>query len=276
MRLQSREYKVMLHAKVFTGDEAACRAAVARFWEYIRAELQAADIDTHGKLDALNDSKQRDVFFLDTGKRDLYHRSDLVFRLRRKLGSSKAWEATLKFRHGDRLLARAQDFDLREKDDKEPKFEEDVKGMLSGDTPRFWALFSRSVGADFDPGHMPATVGECLAPYKDIRQAGLPDPDTPVQTVAGLHIVEHVYEEGRIRLSKEIDGECALILWWKNSEPQTPIAAEFSFRFALEKGHADIKVVRKAWVTLMTLLKSPLVDPNGPTKTALAYGDAEM
>jgi hypothetical protein len=274
--LSSREYKVMLHAKGFAGDEAARFKAVARFWERLCAELQGADIDTHGRLDVQKDSKQRDVFFLDTEKRDLYHRSDLVFRMRRKLGSSKDWNATLKFRHGDRLLAEAQDFELRKKGGEEPKFEEDVKAMPPAETPRFWALFSRSVEAEFNPKHMPVTVGDCLGPYTDVRKASLPDPETPVETVAGLHVVEHVYEEGWIRLSKEIDAECALILWWKEEKLRTPIAAEFSFRFPLEKGGADIKVVRKAWAVMKTLLKSPLVDPKGPTKTALAYGDAEI
>lgn len=276
MCLSSREYKVMLHAKEFAGDEAARDRAVARFWERLRAELQGADIDTQGRLDVQKDSKQRDVFFLDTEKRDLYHRSDLVFRMRRKLDSSKDWKATLKFRHGDRLLAEAQDFELRKKSDEEPKFEEDVKAMPPADTPRFWALFSRSVEAEFNPKHMPVTVGECLGPYTDIRKAPLPALDTPVQTVADLHVVEHVYEEGWIRLSKEIDAECALILWREEEKLRTPIAAEFSFRFPLQEGQADIKVVRKAWTVMKTLLKSPLVDPKGPTKTALAYGDAEI
>ncbi|WP_105437373.1 hypothetical protein [Neorhizobium sp. T25_13] len=276
MCLSSREYKVMLHAKEFAGDEAARGRAVARFWERLRAELQGVDIDTHGRLDVLKDSKQRDLFFLDTEKRDLYLRSDMVFRMRRKLGSSKDWKATLKFRHGDRLLAEAQDFELRKKGDEEPKFEEDVKAMPPADTPRFWALFSRSVEAEFNPKHMPLTVGECLAPYTDVRKASLPDPETPVQTVAGLRVVEHVYEEGWIRLSNEIEAECATILWWREEKLRTPIAAEFSFRFPLEKGGADIKVVRKAWTVMKTLLKSPLVDPKGPTKTALAYGDAEV
>lgn len=276
MSLSSREYKVMLHAERFVGDKAACRSAVERFWQHVGTVLQATDIDTRAGLDVQKESKQRNVFFLDTDEQDLYRRSDLVFRMRRPLRSGKAWKATLKFRHGDRLLAEAQDFDLREKGEDEPKFEEDVKVNPPMGTPRFWALFSRSVEAEFDPRHMPATVGGCLAPYTEIRKAALPAPETPVLTVAGLHVVEHVFEDGWIRLTKDIEAECALILWWREGKLLEPIAAEFSFRFPLEDGGTDIKVVRKAWAVVKTLFASPWVDPNGPTKTALIYGSAEI
>ncbi|CAN7256658.1 hypothetical protein [Neorhizobium sp. LjRoot104] len=276
MSLSSREYKVMLHAEAFAGDKAACRTAVGRFWQHVRTVLRAAGVDTRAGLDVQKDNKQRSVFFLDTDNRDLYHGCDLVFRMRRPLRSGKDWKATLKFRHGDRLLAEAQDFDLRKKGDDEPKFEEDVKVNPPVDTPRFWALFSRSVEAEFDPRHMPATVGDCLAPYTEIRKAPLPAPGTPVQTVAGLHVVEHVYEDGWIRLSEDVEAECALILWWTEGELLKPIAAEFSFRFPLEEGETDIKVVRRAWAVMKTLFASSWVDPAGPTKTALVYGSAEV
>jgi hypothetical protein len=50
-------------------------------------------------------------------------------------------------------------------DDEDLKCEEDVKAMPPAGTPRFWALFSRSVKAEFDDEAEPATVGNCLDPY---------------------------------------------------------------------------------------------------------------
>ncbi|WP_117194072.1 hypothetical protein [Rhizobium terrae] len=276
MDLSSREYKLMLHAREFEGDETACRSAVSRFWKEVGGVLQGVDVDPRGKLDVLKAGKQRDVFFLDTADLGLYRGSDLVFRMRRPLGSRKDWKATLKFRHGDRLLAGAQDFDLKKKSDEEPKFEEDVKLVPPAETPRFWALFSRSVEAEFDERRMPADVGACLAPYTDIRRPSLPPLDTPVRTVAGLNIVEHVFEDGWIGLSEDVEAECALILWWRQAALDEPIAAEFSFRFPLDDGKADLDVVRTAWTVMTALVASSFADPAGPTKTALVYGAAEV
>ncbi|TWF56667.1 hypothetical protein [Neorhizobium alkalisoli] len=274
--LSSRECKLTLRAERFSGNQQACRSQVAQFWEDAGRRLKPFGIATKGRLVADNADKQREIIFLDTEANTLYRRSDLVFRLRRKLGSNGDWEATLKFRHGDRLLAASQNFAARkrdEKDDAQEKFEEDVKLMPPADTPRFWALFSRSAKAEFDPGSLPRTVGDCLAPYDNVPQRDLPPKDTAVCTVRGLNITEHVFEDGKLDFG-DFSAKCALILWWKKPDTLSPVAAEFSFRFDLDE--VDEAVVRNAWTALSVLYGLPWIDLKGVTKTGLVYGSAEV
>jgi hypothetical protein len=271
MKLSSREYKLTLHAREFAGDEAACHSKAADFWTDTVNRLGDAGIAASGKLDLSEPDKQRNVFFLDTQDKALYERSDLVFRLRRPVASKGDWDATLKFRHGDRLLAGAQAFRLREGHGR-GKFEEDVKAVPRSGLPGFWALFSRSVEAGFGPRKELLTVGDCLAPFEKLDGGSLPPLKEKVQTVSGLKVTEHVFEDGWLGLSKKVEAECALILWWKEEEALSPIAAEFSFRFPLDDGEADAKVVRNAWTAMSVLSGSPFVDPKGRTKTALVYG----
>lgn len=273
MDLSSREYKLMLDTDRFVGDVETCRPKVSDFWADICEKL-GCEVDAKGKLDVLKPKKQRDVFFLDTEGTDLYRLSNLVFRMRRPRGSDGPWSATLKFRHGDRLLAAAQTFHSGDHED--IKFEEDVKAMPPAGTPRFWALFSRSVEAEFDDEAEPATVGDCLKPYEDFGRISLPPRNADVFRVGALRIREHVFEGGLLKLSEDVSAECALILWWKEKSHPNPVAAEFSFRFDLEDGEASAGAVRNAWTAMTILCASPWVDPKGPTKTALVYGSAEV
>jgi hypothetical protein len=271
LKLSSREYKLTLRAGEFAGDEAACGSKAADFWTDTVNRLGEAGIGASGKLNLLEPDKQRNVFFLDTPEKTLYERSDLIFRMRRPLAAKGDWDATLKFRHGDRLLAGAQAFRLREGRGR-GKFEEDVKAISRSGMPGFWALFSRSVEAGFGRRKKLLTVGDCLAPFEKLDSASLPPLKEKVQTVSGLNVIEHVFEGGWLNLSKKVEAECALILWWKEDKTLEPIAAEFSFRFPLDDGEADARVVRNAWAAMAVLSGSPFVDPKGRTKTALVYG----
>jgi hypothetical protein len=278
MELSSREYKFMLKPELFAGDAEACRAKVASFWKAANGILHDSGIATSGKLSAKPD-KQRQILFLDTDGLDLYKKSDLVFRLRRKLGSDGPWQATLKFRHGDRLMGEAQEFRLHDggdldEDETFGKFEEDIKAVVSGRTPRFWALFSRSVNADFDA--VPKTIGACLKAYDRAPIMTLPL-KTPVSQVKDLMITEHLFEGASLVLSGNVEAECGLILWWKEQSPQAPLAVEFSFRFKLKNVKAQDEAVRKAWDAMTALcLSENWAFPDGPTKTAIVYGDAEV
>lgn len=273
--LTSRECKVTLFEGRFAGNDKTCLPAVKEFWTHIIKLLAENGISTVGKLNQADPEKQRDLFFLDTLDKALYRQSDLVFRLRREASSKADWEVTLKFRHGDRLLAGAQVFRASKKD--KVKFEEDVKIVISSDAPRFWALFSRSAEAQVRDAETLKTVGDCLALYEKLPKKSLPLGDTPVSRVNGLTVREHVFEGGYLELDDDVEAECAMILWWKQGEPDAPVAAEFSFRFDLDKnGEAESKVVRTAWKVLAALVQSPWVNPKGKTKTALAYGDADV
>ncbi|MFB9951075.1 hypothetical protein ACFFP0_19685 [Rhizobium puerariae] len=273
MKLSSREYKLTLHEDRFAGSEAACLPHVAAFWKDTAQRLAGISIEATRKLDHAEPEKQRDIVFLDTRDKALYRQADLVFRMRRKVRSKEEWETTLKFRHGDRLLAAAQTF--RSAKGEKEKFEEDVKVVPPADTPRFWALFSRSSKGMTD-GAGPSTVGDCLELYENFGKMFLPSRSAGVLEVGKLRIREHVFEGGRLDLGEGVEAECALILWWKRERLENPIAAEFSFRFELENGEAEAGAARKAWAAMVELCSSPWVDPQGQTKTALVYGSAEV
>ena len=272
MELTSREYKLMLRTDRFSGAESDCRKAVASFWQAAGGHLQKAGVETAGKLEHAAPDKQRRIVFLDTADKALFRQAGLVCRLRRRLDAEEPWTETLKFRHGDRLLSGAQAFRLREKKKKKGKFEEDVKAAGSADAPAFRALFSRSVDARLEQREEVATIGDLLQPFSGLSRLPLPSDDAAVVEVGALRIVEHVYEGGALRLPADVEAESAMIVWWREGEAQSPVAAEFSFRFALEKGAVEVDVAERAWRALSVLHGSDWAVPDGTTKTALVYG----
>jgi hypothetical protein len=271
MKLQSREYKLMLHPDKFAGDADERQTAVGGFWNEVRERMVHAGVETSGGLDVMDSAKQRCVLFLDTQDKALYRNCDLVLRLRRPLKSEGRWDATLKFRHGDRLLAEACGVRSR-KGDKERKFEEDVKMVPRKGQPGFWALFSHSVEARYKKNVTPGAVAQCLEPFSGLREDRLPSPELAVVRVGGADITEHVLEGGALHLPGGTEAQCALILWWREGRPTEPYAAEFSFRFDLNKGRVKEECARSAWTALTSLCHSSWADPRGPTKTALIYG----
>ena len=136
----------------------------------------------------------------------------------------------------------------------------------------FRALFSRSVDARLEKREEVATIGDLLQPFSGLSRLSLPSDDAPVVEVGALRLVEHVYEGGALRLPADVEAESAMIVWWREGEAQSPVAAEFSFRFALEKGAAEVDVAERAWRALSVLHGSDWAVPDGTTKTALVYG----
>ncbi|MCF3639467.1 hypothetical protein LXM94_05740 [Rhizobium sp. TRM95111] len=276
MKLTSREYKLTLHADRFAGDHATCRAAMRAFWADAGRRLTAAGIAALQSPERAEPDKQRDLLFLDTVDKALFRRAGFVYRMRRRTGSDGEWQATLKFRHGDRLLSAAKDYRRRGGGKGgRGKLEEDIKAVPRGEGPGFWALFSRSVDAGVDDRARIATIGDCLRPFSRLPSVSMPPVGAPVTPVGGLAVVEHVHGGGALSLSDDVEAECALILWWRKGEATSPIAAEFSFRFALAKGEVEAAVATSAWDAMTALYGSGWVAPRGTTKTALVYGGGE-
>ncbi|NVP54529.1 hypothetical protein [Mycoplana rhizolycopersici] len=270
MEITSREYKVGLQAGRFGAIGETSTAAVAECWRDLAQILQEGGLPVQGAAKTTDPAKQRNLHFLDTRDLDLFGGRGLLFRLRRPIASKGDWSATLKFRHGDRLLADAEDF--RPSGKGELKFEEDVKPVPGAMGASFWALFSRSAQAKVKSADDLRTLGDCLALFDDIGDLNLPSLETEVLAVGGNMIVEHVFEGLSIVFSDTVTAPCALILWWRDGEPKMPVAAEFSFRFELEEGRTNPKVARGAWRALRDVAASPWGDPLGATKTGFIYG----
>lgn len=269
----SREYKISLKADRFSGSEAICRGAIARFWQRLAQELAEAQIGVSGKIAAELPEKQRELYFLDTGDNALVRQSGLVYRMRRRLGDGEPWKATLKFRHGDRLLTAAQSF-APKAGGEAPKIEEDVKVEPTAAGLSFRSLFSRS--SDVEIGARPnlQTVADALGYYAGVKAKRLPVGQTPVRVVNDLHVIEHVFEGGRLAFRENVKAkDCAVILWWREGAPLDPIAGEFSFRLEADESTGELppKAARDAWTALLTIASNVYADPAGKTKTALVY-----
>ncbi|MDO1581812.1 hypothetical protein [Rhizobium oryzicola] len=267
----SREYKMMLKADAFVGNEAESEAAVGRFWQAL-ANLPFDKGIAFGKAPRLD--AKRDVLFLDTPEKALFLKHDLVFRLRRKRQADGAWDATLKFRLGDQLLAGAQTFRPRKAyapEGRNVKFEEDVKAVITTGRAAFWALFSRSANTDVPDRDSLRKVSDLKTLYGRLPEAIDDLQDHALSDVNDLEIVEHVYDSGKLTLSGQ-KVEAAVILWWSKHQVTAPIAAEFSYRFDLDDGEAPLETVESAWALLKKLPNVEDVDAGGPTKTAIVYG----
>ncbi len=102
----------------------------------------------------------------------------------------------------------------------------------------------------------------------------LPKGQTPLHVVNDLHVVEHVFEGGRLVFRDNVKAkDCAIILWWRQGAPTEPIAGEFSFRLQAdeEAGELSPRAARDAWTALSVIASNIYADPAGKTKTALVY-----
>ena len=275
-KVTSREYKIMLHAERFTGDEQQLLSRSKEFWHAFRTILEDSPIDTKGDLREI--SKRRTINFLDTNHHRLRN-NDYVFRERIDKGSSEHKQITLKFRHEDRYISQDRDMTARgEDDDEKTKFEEDLKPFKTANGPLFVGLYSFSttlkvfrhrafqslenVGEVF-----PGLLGN-LANHED---------DGSLHAVGGFTAFELVIEGAnfRVRRNPKLEAECALIAWYdSNHSGARPAVVEFSFRYGNDKENYTMKTAQRAYEAFRALRSPQLtswVDPTSMTKTSYVY-----
>src|SRR5687767_11962382 len=100
-QVESREYKIVLKARKFDGNEDELMAKAAKFWNLFQQAISTPQIGVRGHLDEVK--TRRKIRFLDTAGHHLNNNSYL-FRERVDIESEKH-EFTLKFRHSDRYVA---------------------------------------------------------------------------------------------------------------------------------------------------------------------------
>jgi hypothetical protein len=178
-KISAREYKVLLRADRFSGDEIAIADAAAAFWRGLRGASEGIVLDVDGGLAV---GERRLIRFYDTPDLCL-RRNDYIFRERIDAASGRR-EAMLKFRHPDRYFAASRD--LISEGGGQTKFEEDIKIPFQG-------LYSHSttlaIGRDKrldrlnDPGRLfPGLPG----------QFDRYDGSKPIEPVGGLTVHELV------------------------------------------------------------------------------------
>lgn len=268
MKLDSREYKVMIDQEPFVDRASALRALRESLAKLV---MSPTDVTLMGDFNVEN---QREIIFLDTPEKD-FRGNQLVFR--RRFEGEKA-EYTLKLRSEDRSLA--ADADLSTVDGFRPdeKFEEDI-------APPFLARFSHSntvrppKNTPLRQGELPRTIGEATAFFpilKSVRHDGQEmAPDTPLQIVNGITAFERVYAGTTLHLlNGEVESSVALILW-TDGEAGPPLVAEFSFRLKND-GEEFPKALSKSAKSFFGAVQTlDEARPNGTTKTGFIYHDQD-
>jgi hypothetical protein len=269
LKVVSREYKAMLKASRFTGDENQLLETAGRFWRAAGAAFASVVVDVGGNLSKVQ--ARRLIRFYDTPKREL-NANAYIFRERADL-DGKLREVTLKFRHPDRYLA--QDRDMRAADgaDARTKFEEDIK-------PPFQSLFSHSTTQRIAATGTIDALKDLSRFYPGIKQElERLEKDTPIGVVDKFTARELVVGGATLQLgkSRKVPAECALVIWYDNtdhSKGEGPVVVEFSFKYGDGSEDYGGGPVRRAYETFDVLQHGlpDWVDKASKTKTAFVYG----
>ena len=100
LKVNSREYKIMLRPEKFPGGEEQVLRGAADFWRDANKVLGPAVLGAMGDLDKVQE--HRTIRFFDTSTERL-NRNAYIFRERAD-SNGKTREVTLKFRHPDRYV----------------------------------------------------------------------------------------------------------------------------------------------------------------------------
>jgi hypothetical protein len=269
-RVISREYKVMLRALRFAGDEATLLRCAGEFWRDFGQAINSIGPDAAGGLDAVTD--RRTIRFYDTADHRL-NRQSYVFRERVSLETGDR-EATLKFRHVDRYVSQDRRMEASRADAGRTKFEEDIK-------PPFVTLYSfsttqpisgdRNLNKLEDVADLFSDVADALDEFDDLQE---------LQVVNGFTARELVIKGGQFKLTTnpERESECALVIWYDHDgDDRTPVVAEFSFKYGDDDEGYTRQMAQRAHAVFDVLQErlADWLDPGSMTKTAFVYRAVE-
>jgi hypothetical protein len=264
-KIVSREYKIMLRPKLFTGAEKALLVHAHALWRDVAGKVGPVALGAAGDLSRIK--TRRLITFRDTPKRRL-NDARYIFRERRAENGSGR-EITLKFRHPDRFLAQARKMQAKASAAK-TKFEEDIKSP-------FVSLysFSTTVAIDADASFTKLRDVLCLFPdlTKRLDDAGEAE---PLRVVNNFTAREVVIDGATMQIGKTpgVDSECALIVWYDaHGEGGKPVAVELSYRYGDKDEGYGGGVTRRA-SDVFDAIQSELeqwVDPKPMTKTAFVF-----
>jgi hypothetical protein len=297
IKLDSREYKLMLAPGKFAGEDEAAKV-VDRFWHEALKPIIDGRLDTRhdGTPRSKNafkpDSEQRHVLFRDTEDCLLDHNGySFRERVRLKNGDEKSnREVTLKFRTPDLFLA-SETALKGSNEEASTKFEEDIAPVIvstfdqSAHTSRvvvqprsMRSLFSLSTKETVGPDETFEVLGDVMQAYPDLRanlrKAGAPNDVAGSRLVAGIVIQELVFEGAKVDLGQDTDAEFALTLWYSQNHEKSsePLTAEISFKYDTDDGRVNEAVAQRA-LKLFQAMQEGLgawSSPEHATKSSLA------
>jgi hypothetical protein len=261
----SREYKLMLRPSKFKGDETELLESTSKLWSALAAIIVTHAVAVSGTADTK--TKRREVSFLDTA--DHWLRShDYVLRQRVDQDSDER-KVTLKFRHPDRYISQDRDMSPADDLEKDMKFEEDIK-------PEFLKLYSFSSNTIPPADTKLTTLADVAALYPGLPAAVDEFPETEkLRKVGGFTAYERVVKGTgfQIRKDPEVIAECSVTIWYTGKSDDTPVVAEFSFKYEGDEKTYSAKMAQRAYNAFMAI-QSQLgswVEPKSITKTGYAY-----
>jgi len=285
IRIDSREYKLMLNPAKFVG---APKPIIARFWDRLLKNVIAEELDlrNNGKPRHKKEfapGSERQVVFLDTDACSL-NANGYLLRERTRMKDGRR-ELTVKFRTPDIFLA-AQSWIAAAGGDVE--FEEDIAPLIrrtftrSGKVavgfakpPAMRSLFSHSVTRRIESDLVIGSLRDVTALLPDLggalRNVGVKKRmfDAPLRSGERIH--ERVFGRALVDLGDNVDAEFDITLWFVEGAAE-PMIAELSFKYKTRKGVAAAGVARRGMLLFLALQESlgEWASPERETKTSLA------
>jgi len=261
----SREYKLMLRASKFKGDEEQLLETARGLWGDLAAILVPHALSVSGTSDIEN--KRRQVRFLDTADKWL-RSNDYVVRERVDVEENQR-VVTLKFRHPDRYISQGRDMKPADGFQADLKFEEDIK-------PEFLKLYSFSSNTLVPQETKLVTLAEVAAVYPGLAKAVDEFPASEkLKVVGGFTAYERVIKgtSFQIRKNPETLAECSLTIWYPGKTDTDPVVAEFSFKYEDAEEGYSAKMSKRAYDAFMALQRQlgDWLNPKSMTKTAYVY-----
>ncbi len=265
-RVISREYKLVLKTKNFTGTESDIKKKAKIFWTSFKKTIRPVIKTTEGSFNTIR--PVREIRFYDT--KDLTLRSnDYIFR-ERKTPSNNKRETTLKFRHPDRYVSQDRDMQSSNNGKTETKFEEDIKSP-------FLKLYSFSTSCSVTEAEKFKRLKHIAKLYPGLsNELDKYSEDKKIFVVHDPVIQEIVITGATITVCNDplINAECALIVWYDSEAFKSdPIIVEFSFRYGDEKEDYNREAAQTAF-DLFILIQEEMtswIDKKGATKTGFVF-----
>ena len=264
-KIGSREYKLLLNSKMFSGDREQILKCANRFWDEFCTLLNPMHIDVAGVPETLK--SERLIRFYDTKEHRLY-RNAYLFRERNDVFTGER-EVTLKHRHPDRYLTQDRDMSVKQGKSSQIKFEQDIKApylTLFSYSSKLPVAEGKNLNRMDDPGRLFPGLASSLDDYKS---------DEKLVLVNNFTAREEVLGGADLLLGREQNtkAECALIFWYNMADDrQSPTLVEFSYRYKNKKETYSGYVAQQAYDIFLQLQKLQLwIDPSMLSKTEYIY-----
>ena len=261
-QIGSREYKLLLNTRLFTGNELIRTSKVNDYWIALKRVIKegALKSNTSGSLSL---DKNRTISFYDVqGSCDLFN-AGYSFRERVENDGRKV---TLKFRSADQPIANAKDI-RGKKSNAKSKFEEDISAPFIS---TYSSSTTQKIGKNKNLNKMDDPVGL----YPGLKSEHF-DESIGINKVSHLTVSEYVYKNATADLDS-VDAEFSLTLWYNEAESKTQaIVAEISFKYKDDHSRFSDEVGTRAKALFIEMQTSPqLINWNSPdslSKTATIY-----